>query len=56
MDFYKQYDEAKDLYKKGDYTGAIPEWRKALAMEPDDPRAHNGFGETLAKTGSATRR
>ncbi len=51
VDFYKQYDEAKDLYKKGDYTEAIPEWRKALAMEPDDPRAHNGFGETLARDG-----
>jgi tetratricopeptide (TPR) repeat protein len=51
VDFYKQYDVAADLFKKGDYTAAIPEWRKALAMEPNDPRALNGFGETLAKDG-----
>ena len=49
VDFYKQYDVAAGLFKKGDYAGAVPEWRKALAMEPDDPRAHNGFGETLAR-------
>jgi tetratricopeptide (TPR) repeat protein len=51
VDFYKQYDVAADLAKKGKFVQAIPEWRKALEMEPDDPRAHNGFGETLAKTG-----
>lgn len=51
VDFYKQYDVAADLAKKGDYAAAIPEWRKALQMEPDDPRAHNGYGETLAKAG-----
>ena len=51
VDFYKQYDVAADLAKKGQYAAAIPEWRKALAMQPDDPRAHNGFGETLAKSG-----
>jgi tetratricopeptide (TPR) repeat protein len=51
VDFYKQYDVAADLAKKGEYAAAIPEWRKALAMQPDDPRAHNGYGETLAKDG-----
>ncbi|HWE86090.1 MAG TPA: tetratricopeptide repeat protein [Terracidiphilus sp.] len=51
VDFYKQYDVAAGLFKKGDYTAAIPEWRKALALEPRDPRALNGFGETLAKDG-----
>jgi len=51
VDFYKQYDVAADLAKQGQYGAAIPEWRKALTMEPDDARAHNGFGETLAKAG-----
>ena len=51
VDFYKQYDVAAGLFKKGNYDAAVPEWRKALDMEPNDPRAHNGFGETLAKDG-----
>ncbi|HTX77192.1 MAG TPA: tetratricopeptide repeat protein, partial [Terracidiphilus sp.] len=51
VDFYKQYDVAAGLAKKGDYAAAIAEWRKALVMEPADARAHNGYGETLAKYG-----
>lgn len=51
IDFYKQYDVAADLAKKGDYKGAIPEWTKALAMSPGDARAHNNFGQTLAHVG-----
>ncbi|HUY95108.1 MAG TPA: tetratricopeptide repeat protein [Terracidiphilus sp.] len=51
VDFYKQYDVAAGFFKRGDYAAAIPEWRKALAMEPEDARAHNGFGETLARDG-----
>jgi tetratricopeptide (TPR) repeat protein len=51
VDFYKQYDVAAGLAKKGDYAAAIAEWRKALVMEPADARAHNGYGETLAKDG-----
>ena len=51
VDFYKQFDVAADLAKKGEYAKAIPEWLKAVAMEPDDPRAHNNFGQTLAHAG-----
>ena len=51
VDFYKQYDVAADLAKKGQYAAAIPEWAKALAMSPGDARAHNNFGQTLAHTG-----
>ncbi len=51
VDFYKQFDVAADLAKKGEYTAAIPEWLKAVAMQPDDARAHNNFGETLAHAG-----
>jgi tetratricopeptide (TPR) repeat protein len=53
IDFYKQYDVAADLSKKGDYKNAIPEWTKALAMSPDDARAHNNFGQTLAHVGQS---
>jgi tetratricopeptide (TPR) repeat protein len=51
VDFYKQYDVAADLAKKGQYAAAIPEWTKALAMSPNDARAHNNFGQTLAHVG-----
>ena len=51
VDFYKQYDVAEDFAKRGDFARAIPEWHKALQMEPDDARARNAFGETLARTG-----
>jgi tetratricopeptide (TPR) repeat protein len=51
IDFYKQFDVAADLAKKGQYAAAIPEWLKAVAMQPDDARAHNNFGQTLAHAG-----
>jgi tetratricopeptide (TPR) repeat protein len=51
VDFYKQYDLAADLAKKGEYAQAIPEWTKAVAMSPGDARAHNNFGQTLAHAG-----
>jgi len=51
VDFYKQYDVAADLAKKGQYAAAIPEWTKAIAMSPDDARARNNFGQTLARLG-----
>jgi tetratricopeptide (TPR) repeat protein len=51
VDFYKEYDLAVDLTKQGDYTAAIAQWNKTLGMVPDDPRAHNAYGATLAKAG-----
>lgn len=52
VDFYKQFDVAEDLAKKGQYAAALPEWRKALAMEPGDAHALNNYGQTLARAGS----
>ncbi|MGO9433927.1 MAG: tetratricopeptide repeat protein [Terracidiphilus sp.] len=49
VDFYKQFDLAADLSNKGDYAAAIPEWQKALALEPDDVRSHFVYGETLLR-------
>ena len=51
VDFYKQFDVAADLAKKGQYAAAIPEWIKAVAMSPGDARAHNNFGQSLAHAG-----
>lgn len=51
VDFYKQFDVAEDLAKKGDYAAALPEWTKALQMEPNDAHALNNYGQTLARLG-----
>jgi len=50
-DFYRQFDAAADLTRKGDYVAAILEWTKALDMSGDDARAHNNFGASLAGAG-----
>jgi tetratricopeptide (TPR) repeat protein len=51
VDFYKQYDVAADLANSGQYVAAIPEWKRALEMQPDDVSAHFNFGETLLRAG-----
>jgi tetratricopeptide (TPR) repeat protein len=51
VDFYKQFDVAEDLVKKEQYAVAIPEWTKALAMEPNDAHALNNYAQTLARAG-----
>jgi len=53
VEFYKQIDVAAALANKGRFDAAIPEWIKALAMSPNDARAHSGFGQTLARVGRA---
>ena len=54
VDFYKQYDVAADLAKKGQLAAALPEWAKAIAMSPEDARARNNYGQTLARAGKTT--
>lgn len=51
VDFYKQFDMAAELVNKGEYAAAIPEWKKALEMQPDDVSAHFNYGETLMRAG-----
>ena len=51
VDFYKQYDVAADLAKKGEYARPFRSGPRPLAMSPDDARAHNNFGQTLAHAG-----
>jgi len=51
MDFYKQFDMAADLARKGDFGAAIPAWIKTLAMNPEDARVRNNYGLTLMRAG-----
>jgi tetratricopeptide (TPR) repeat protein len=50
-DFYRQFEIASGVMKKGDYATAIVEWTRALAMSNDDARAWNNFGVSLAGAG-----
>ena len=51
VDFYKQFDLATDLTKRGEYDAAIAAWGKALAMQGDNALAHYSFGQTLMRAG-----
>ncbi len=51
VDFYKQFDIAAGLVNKGQYEEAIPEWKKAVEMQPDDRITHFNYGETLLHAG-----
>jgi tetratricopeptide (TPR) repeat protein len=51
IDFYKQFDVAEELVKNSQYADALPEWAKALAMDPNDAHALNNYGQTLARAG-----
>lgn len=50
-DFYKLFDFAVAFSEKKKYDDAVPAWRKALTLDPDDPRAHDNLGVALAETG-----
>jgi len=50
-DFYRLFDVAVQLAQKRQYTAAVPAWREALRLSPDDARAHNNLGLALAETG-----
>lgn len=50
-DFYKLFDFAVAFSERKKYDDAVPAWRKALALDPDDPRAHDNLGVALAETG-----
>ncbi len=51
VDLYKQIDVAADLTGQGKYEEATLQWKKAMAMQPDDPGAHYGLGQTMFATG-----
>jgi tetratricopeptide (TPR) repeat protein len=50
-EFYRLFDVAVQLADKGKYDTAVPAWKKALALAPEDPRGHNNLGIALAAIG-----
>jgi tetratricopeptide (TPR) repeat protein len=47
-DFYQLFDAAVQLSDKKQYDAAVPAWHQAVALDPDDARAHNNLGIALA--------
>lgn len=52
-DLYRVIDTALDLQKKGENAAALAEWKKALAMDPNDARANNGIAVALSVAGNS---
>ncbi len=50
-DFYRLFDVAIQLAKSKQFDQAVPAWRKALELSPDDARAHNNLGVALTENG-----
>jgi tetratricopeptide (TPR) repeat protein len=53
VDFYTQFDVAFALSEKHDYAAAIPEWQKAIELDPQDARSHVNLAIALVETGHA---
>jgi hypothetical protein len=51
-EFYRLFDSALDLESKGRLADAIVEWRKALALDPDNAKARTNLGIALWRTGA----
>jgi tetratricopeptide (TPR) repeat protein len=52
-DLYRIIDNALALQQKGDNTGALAEWKKALELDPNDARANNGIAVALSVSGDS---
>ena len=48
-EFYRVANDAYELMEKNQLAEAIPEWRKALLLDPDDARAHFSLAVALTK-------
>jgi len=47
-DFYRLFDEAYALMEKGRLEASIETWNRALALQPDNAKAHSNLGQALA--------
>jgi tetratricopeptide (TPR) repeat protein len=50
-DIYRLIDQAYDLRKNADPTGALSKWKQALEMDPEDARVNYGMGYELQAEG-----
>jgi tetratricopeptide (TPR) repeat protein len=50
-EFYRLFDLAVEMAAKGQEDAAIGEWRKALELDPADPKARNNLGYHLLNKG-----
>jgi tetratricopeptide (TPR) repeat protein len=50
-DFYRVIDLARGLARKGDYAGALVEWRKAVEIDPEDSMARYHLAFALDELG-----
>jgi tetratricopeptide (TPR) repeat protein len=50
-EFYRQFDVAVQFAEKKKFADAVPAWKKAIEMDPVDPRAHNNLAVALMETG-----
>jgi tetratricopeptide (TPR) repeat protein len=52
-EFYRLFDVASELGQKNEYNAAIAKWKEALALSPNDAKAHSNLGVLLATVGRA---
>jgi len=50
-EFYRLFDVAVQFADKKDFASAVPAWKKALELNPDDARGHDNLGVSLAAIG-----
>ena len=51
-ELYRLIDEATSLESRDNHPAALITWRRAVALDPSDPRANNGLGVSLRANGS----
>lgn len=50
-DFYRVFDAASELMSKGKIAEALPEWRKAVELDPEDEKARVNLGIAMDHEG-----
>jgi len=51
VDFYRVYNIAWELARKGQYAASVIEWRHALELSPNEPNVYMNLGVALARMG-----
>jgi tetratricopeptide (TPR) repeat protein len=51
IDFYRSFDRALYLQKKGRYAESVAEWQRAIEAEPNEPMSRRNLGAALLAVG-----